>query len=193
MTTDDFYPDGLTTEAITALQRDVTRELHREGYPARCGQRPVTPPAHDPGHSFTELPSGAATEPPGSSASPLPDGHNHPDGPGTDDGDRSSTGQPTADPPPLLFTPAQAADLLQIPESWLRRSAARRTVPCTFLGKHLRFSPANLNKIVADATRPATTHHTGPGAPGRRRTRRRGPTHGHPRRPPATHTRSADD
>lgn len=56
---------------------------------------------------------------------------------------------------PELFTPAQAAALLKVPESWLRRRAARHQVPCTMLGKHLRFSTANLDQIVADAARPA--------------------------------------
>ncbi len=65
-------------------------------------------------------------------------------------------GYPAGDPVPTLFTPAQAADLLQVPESWLRRRAARRLVPCTFLGKHLRFSRADLDQILADAARPAT-------------------------------------
>jgi excisionase family DNA binding protein len=54
-------------------------------------------------------------------------------------------------PCPMLFTPAQAAHLLQVRESWLRRRAAQRRIPCTFLGKHLRFSPANLNQIITDA------------------------------------------
>ncbi|MCO5996718.1 hypothetical protein NE234_25470 [Actinoallomurus sp. WRP9H-5] len=33
--------------------------------------------------------------------------------------------------------------------SWLRRKAAARAIPCTFLGKHLRFSRADLEAIVA--------------------------------------------
>jgi excisionase family DNA binding protein len=61
-----------------------------------------------------------------------------------------------AEPPPSLFTPAQAAQLLQVRESWLRRRAAQRRIPCTFLGKHLRFSPADLDQIITDAARPAT-------------------------------------
>ncbi|MCP2304082.1 helix-turn-helix domain-containing protein [Actinokineospora globicatena] len=60
---------------------------------------------------------------------------------------------------PLLFTPTQAADLLQVKESWLRRRAGQRRVPSTALGKHLRFSRADLERIAADAARPAT----GPG------------------------------
>jgi len=54
-----------------------------------------------------------------------------------------------------LFTPAQAAQLLQVRESWLRRRAGQRRVPCTFLGKHLRFSPADINQIITEAARPA--------------------------------------
>jgi len=79
----------------------------------------------------------------------------HSDAQGTDDGVRPLTDQLAPDPAPVLFTPAQAAELLQVRESWLRRRAARRQVPCTFLGKHLRFSRANLEQIVADATLPA--------------------------------------
>jgi excisionase family DNA binding protein len=55
----------------------------------------------------------------------------------------------------LLYTPAEAARLLRVRESWLRKKAAARQVPCTFLGKHLRFSPADLTAIVAASARPA--------------------------------------
>jgi len=72
-----------------------------------------------------------------------------------------------AAPLPRLYTPAEAADLLTVGESWLRRKAAARVVPCTLLGKHLRFSAADLAAIAAAAARPPLT---GPGA-----TRRRGP------------------
>jgi len=56
---------------------------------------------------------------------------------------------------PVLFTPSQAAALIKVPESWLRRRAAHRQIPCTMLGKHLRFSTANLEQIITGATRPA--------------------------------------
>lgn len=55
----------------------------------------------------------------------------------------------------LLHTPKQAARILTIPESWLRRKAGLRSIPCTFVGKHLRFSDADLRAIVRDGTRPA--------------------------------------
>ncbi|MFI7680603.1 helix-turn-helix domain-containing protein [Actinophytocola sp. NPDC049390] len=64
----------------------------------------------------------------------------------------------------LLLTPAQAAEVLQVRESWLRSRAAERRVPCCFVGKHLRFSRADLEAIVADGARPA-----GEAAPLRRR------------------------
>lgn len=65
------------------------------------------------------------------------------------------TRQQPADTGQIMFSPAQAAALLQVRESLLRRRAARRLVPCTFLGKHLRFSRDNLEQIAAAAVRPA--------------------------------------
>ncbi|QFZ24245.1 DNA-binding protein [Saccharothrix syringae] len=56
-----------------------------------------------------------------------------------------------------LYTPAQAAELLAVRESWLRRRAGRRQVPCTFLGKHLRFSAADLRVIAAQGARAVRT------------------------------------
>jgi hypothetical protein len=56
-----------------------------------------------------------------------------------------------------LYTPAAAAQLLAVRESWLRRRAAARAVPCTYLGKHLRFSRADLEAIVQAAAQPART------------------------------------
>lgn len=53
-----------------------------------------------------------------------------------------------------MFTPAEAADVLSIPESWLRRQAGRRTIPSTMIGGHLRFTASELNVIVAAAHRP---------------------------------------
>jgi excisionase family DNA binding protein len=56
---------------------------------------------------------------------------------------------------PLLYTPAEAAQRLRVRESWLRKKAAAHDVPCTFLGKHLRFSPTDLTAIIANSARPA--------------------------------------
>ena len=66
---------------------------------------------------------------------------------------------PTAPAQPLpvlpLYTPAEAARLLAVPESWLRRQVTARLVPHTRLGKHLRFSHADLVVIATTAARPA--------------------------------------
>ncbi|WP_208024586.1 helix-turn-helix domain-containing protein [Amycolatopsis pithecellobii] len=58
---------------------------------------------------------------------------------------------------PLLYTPAEAAEKLATTESWLRRKAGLRLIPCTFIGKRLRFSDADLQAIVASGSRPADT------------------------------------
>jgi excisionase family DNA binding protein len=58
---------------------------------------------------------------------------------------------------PRLYTPKEAAALLRVRESWLRRQATARTIPVTFLGRHLRFSAANLASIIATGSRPAGT------------------------------------
>lgn len=151
-------PDGFTREATTAPRRDVDRELRRDRYPVRDCQRPTTRRrVRGPAESTTGPVSGATATSDESCAWPLPGAAGHPGENGVADGVRPFAGQSAGDPVPTLFTPAQAAELLQVPESWLRRRAARRLVPCTFLGKHLRFSRANLDQILADAARPATT------------------------------------
>jgi hypothetical protein len=54
----------------------------------------------------------------------------------------------------LLYTAEQAAALLQVRPSWLRRKATARAVPCRFIGKHLRFSRADLEAITNAAAQP---------------------------------------
>ena len=65
-----------------------------------------------------------------------------------------------------LLLPIEAARLLKVRESWLRKKAAARLIPCTYLGKHLRFSAHDVAAIAAGGARPAT---------GRRPRRRSGP------------------
>jgi excisionase family DNA binding protein len=69
-----------------------------------------------------------------------------------------------------LYTPTEAARLLAVPESWLRRRVTARQAPHTVLGKHLRFSHADLVAIATAAARPAAT-----AVPARRPRRGRGP------------------
>lgn len=46
-----------------------------------------------------------------------------------------------------LHTPTEAAEILRVRESWLRTKAAARAIPCTFIGKHLRFSGSDILQI----------------------------------------------
>ncbi|MBO2450752.1 helix-turn-helix domain-containing protein [Actinomadura barringtoniae] len=55
---------------------------------------------------------------------------------------------------PRVHTPAEAARLLRVRESWLRKKAAARAIPCTFLGKHLRFSDDDLALLIREGRRP---------------------------------------
>ncbi|MDT8916071.1 helix-turn-helix domain-containing protein [Amycolatopsis sp. PS_44_ISF1] len=71
----------------------------------------------------------------------------------------------------LLYTPSQAAELLAIGESWLRRKAGTQSIPRTYVGKHLRFSHADLEEIVAAGQRSGATR-AGRGSGRSRRTRR---------------------
>ncbi len=49
---------------------------------------------------------------------------------------------------PQLYTPDEAAALLRLRPSWLKRKASGRAIPCRFLGKHLRFSRSDLATIA---------------------------------------------
>jgi excisionase family DNA binding protein len=57
-----------------------------------------------------------------------------------------------------LHTVAEAARILKVRESWLKTKAAARLIPCTFVGKHLRFSDDDIAEIMrAGARQPVTT------------------------------------
>ena len=56
-----------------------------------------------------------------------------------------------------LHTAAEAAEILKIRESWLKTKASARLIPCTFVGKHLRFSDGDIAEIMrAGARQPVT-------------------------------------
>ncbi|KNE83838.1 hypothetical protein ADZ36_02530 [Streptomyces fradiae] len=61
----------------------------------------------------------------------------------------------TGSPARLLHTPEQAAELLQVPASWLRKKAAAGLIPCTRVGRHLRFSTADVETVIRNGARPA--------------------------------------
>lgn len=58
-----------------------------------------------------------------------------------------------ADESPRVYTIAEAARLLRVPEGWLRKKVTAGLVPHTRLGKHVRFTDAHLCRIVADGER----------------------------------------
>jgi hypothetical protein len=61
-----------------------------------------------------------------------------------------------------LHTVAEAAGILKVRESWLKTKAAARLIPCTFIGKHLRFSDDDLAEIMkAGACQPVTSRQPG--------------------------------
>jgi hypothetical protein len=63
-----------------------------------------------------------------------------------------------------LHTAAEAAGVLKVRESWLKTKAAARLIPCTFIGKHLRFSDDDIAEIMrAGARQPVTSRERGPG------------------------------
>lgn len=91
---------------------------------ARLSRRGITRPSHP-------VTSGALASPSANSA---------------------GTASETMSAEPLLYTAEQAALLLQVRPSWLRRKAAARAVPCRFVGKHLRFSRSDIETIAEGDT-----------------------------------------
>jgi len=52
-----------------------------------------------------------------------------------------------------LHTVAEAAGILKVRESWLKTKASARLIPCTFVGKHLRFSDDDIAEIMRTGAR----------------------------------------
>jgi hypothetical protein len=48
--------------------------------------------------------------------------------------------------------------ILKVRESWLQTKAAARLIPCTLIGKHLRFSDDITEVMRAGARQPVTSH-----------------------------------
>ena len=61
-----------------------------------------------------------------------------------------------------LHTVAEVAGILKVRESWLKTKAAARMIPCTFIGKHLRFSDDDIAEIMKTGARqPITSRQSG--------------------------------
>jgi hypothetical protein len=139
------------------VRRGRPAQRHTDDHPSpgKPGQAPNTPsrspaPGVEPtGHGLAVRARHGITRPPRADS--------------TDEPNCLPTSQPgslgtSAHGAPLLYTAEQAAALLQVRPSWLRRKAAARAVPCRFLGKHLRFSRTDLETIAESST--ATTRHS---------------------------------
>jgi hypothetical protein len=48
---------------------------------------------------------------------------------------------------------AEAARILKVRESWLKTKASARLIPCTFVGKYLRFSDDDIAEIMRIGSR----------------------------------------
>lgn len=52
-----------------------------------------------------------------------------------------------------LLTTEEAAEFLCVSYSWLKKAAQRREVPCTHIGRAVRFSRTHLEEIVSAGER----------------------------------------
>ncbi|MEY9969298.1 hypothetical protein ABIA33_007386 [Streptacidiphilus sp. MAP12-16] len=153
--TDDPSPTlAALLGAAPALRRAATTSaapvLHARGVArTRTRQRAAAPAAPVPPHPPVLQ----------ARADPPPHGADH-------DGRSQSTGSPdvVAHANQLLFTAEQAAILLQIPASWLRKQAAAGHAPCVLLERRLRFARADLDALIAANRRPATARRRLPAA-----------------------------
>jgi len=64
---------------------------------------------------------------------------------------------------PEVFTIAEAATVLRVPEGWLRKKVTAGLVPHTRLGKHVRFTGAHLVQILAAGEADPTMDLANPG------------------------------
>ncbi|WP_150241521.1 helix-turn-helix domain-containing protein [Nocardiopsis quinghaiensis] len=61
--------------------------------------------------------------------------------------------------PERLLTIPEVARVLAVPQSWLREKVRLRKVPHRRLGKHVRFSSQDLERIVEGAAQQVVTRH----------------------------------
>ena len=53
-----------------------------------------------------------------------------------------------------LFTIAQAASYLNVPQRWVAEAVRTRRVRCTRIGKHVRFRPEHLEELIVAGEQP---------------------------------------
>jgi excisionase family DNA binding protein len=54
---------------------------------------------------------------------------------------------------PLLYTVAEAAELLNVTQNWLEESVSAQTIPHRRLGRKIRFSQADLDSLIEQSAR----------------------------------------
>jgi excisionase family DNA binding protein len=62
---------------------------------------------------------------------------------------------PAARRPNRLLTVEQLAGYLAVPVAWVRKGVLERTLPYTKIGKNVRFTPSQVEQILADGERPS--------------------------------------
>lgn len=87
----NHYPDGLTIEAITALQREVNDELRREGYPVQPAQSQSAFMAGRPAPARRHRDNHSSPRPDGQPTRSLPTGDGHARNPRWSSGQRERT------------------------------------------------------------------------------------------------------
>jgi hypothetical protein len=69
--------------------------------------------------------------------------------------------QPAAGDSSLLDAKAMA-ERLRVPESWLRESARRGRIPCTYVGRYMRFDPDRVRRALDERAAGVISPRTGP-------------------------------
>lgn len=57
-------------------------------------------------------------------------------------------------PEPVMFTFAQTAGITSMPESWLRKATADRSIAFHKVGKHVRFTHGDIADLIATTAVP---------------------------------------
>lgn len=73
-----------------------------------------------------------------------------------------------------LYSIAEAAEVLNVPRTWLRDKVTGRQVPHTRLGRHVRFTESHLAAIIQDGERVVSENARAFASPTGRRRRRPG-------------------
>lgn len=55
----------------------------------------------------------------------------------------------------VLFTFAEVADMTGLRESWLRKKVSEQSIPHRRVGKHVRFSHADINDLIDQSAKPS--------------------------------------